>query len=199
MNHLRRGQKIPKRIEIVSKMLTYLIKDYLTIIGCMILIITVWRSINTLEIIYDCITDSFDNANFKNHIKNQSFQMRIWKEIKRLIRDFFLIFILILSFLLIHRSKNLLLRLSRVIRMRKERREIQTINYLKKVIMFNRTQKIEDNVDVKKKNIKDLNKNIMSILLPYLKHDEILKFEACSTKTALFANHWPVWKNIYSD
>ena len=44
-----------------------------------------------------------------------------------------------------------------------------------------------------------MNKNIMSIMLPYLDHKEILRVEGCSRKMALFAGDWPVWKNIYCE
>ncbi len=39
----------------------------------------------------------------------------------------------------------------------------------------------------------------MSILLPYLKHDEILRTEQLNKKMYIFSNFWPVWKNIYTD
>ena len=39
----------------------------------------------------------------------------------------------------------------------------------------------------------------MSVLLPYLDHPEILKVEACNRKMSVFADFWPVWKNIYGE
>ena len=48
-----------------------------------------------------------------------------------------------------------------------------------------------------KKRIVNLSKNVMSIALPYLTHDELLKAEACNKQMAIFVNFWPVWKNIY--
>lgn len=69
---------------------------------------------------------------------------------------------------------------------------MQAIEYVKKIKMFAsiRIEKVKKGgeLDVKKgivENIKvvkitNLNKNIMSILLPYLSHHEILRFEACS-------------------
>jgi hypothetical protein len=51
----------------------------------------------------------------------------------------------------------------------------------------------------KRKKITDLNKNVMSVLLPYLDHPDILKVEACNRKMSIFADFWPVWKNIYGE
>lgn len=39
----------------------------------------------------------------------------------------------------------------------------------------------------------------MSIALPYLTHDELLRAEGCNKQMAIFVNYWPVWKNIYQE
>lgn len=36
-------------------------------------------------------------------------------------------------------------------------------------------------------------------MLPYLYHDEIMKFEQCCKKTLIYSSYWPVWKNIYQE
>ena len=48
-----------------------------------------------------------------------------------------------------------------------------------------------------KKRIVNLNKNVMSIALPYLPHDELLLAEQTNKQMAIFVNYWPVWRNIY--
>jgi hypothetical protein len=44
-----------------------------------------------------------------------------------------------------------------------------------------------------------MNKNIMSVLLPYLEHKDIQRFEQCSRQCAVYANHWPVWRNVFHE
>lgn len=51
----------------------------------------------------------------------------------------------------------------------------------------------------KRKSLNDLSKNIMSVLLPYLEHNEILRFEQTSKKMMVQGHYWPVWKNIYTE
>jgi hypothetical protein len=79
---------------------------------------------------------------------------------------------------------------------RKSRKEIKSLNLLAKIMT---KPKVEEKVlDTSKgKKITSLNKNIMSILLPYLKHDEILRVEGTCKSLYISSNYWPVWKNIF--
>lgn len=43
---------MPKRVQVVYDLFRYLIKDYLTILITLVLVVTMWRAINTLEIMY---------------------------------------------------------------------------------------------------------------------------------------------------
>jgi hypothetical protein len=52
---------------------------------------------------------------------------------------------------------------------------------------------------VAKKKITNLNKNVTSILLPYLTIPELNKLEQVSKMMAVHVGNWPVWKNIYFD
>lgn len=56
---------------------------------------------------------------------------------------------------------------------------------------------VEEENSANKKKIVDLNKNTMSLLLPYLKQNEIQNVERMNKKLYVFANFWPVWKNVY--
>jgi hypothetical protein len=56
LKHVSRNlsiKKLPKRAEIIYDLFRYLIKDYLTILITIVLLATGWRTINTLEILYD--------------------------------------------------------------------------------------------------------------------------------------------------
>jgi hypothetical protein len=103
------------------------------------------------------------------------------------------------------RARSLVSRLSQVLKMKQERKEVQTVEYLRRIKIFTREKIVKkNNAPVEKqggpkKKITNLNKNIMSVLLPYLTQPEILRFEACSKQTAVFANHWPVWKNVFCE
>jgi hypothetical protein len=104
------------------------------------------------------------------------------------------------------RAKTLFMRLRRIQAKKREKREIQALLWLQTLQRIIQTRKFEEdepqplNEDIaKRKKITDLNKNVMSVLLPYLEHPEILKVEACNRKMSVFASFWPVWKNIYCD
>lgn len=91
--------------------------------------------------------------------------------------------------------------------MKKERKEIQSLNLLHKIMKGSQIKKAEEEkkrilqevISVKKKSIGDMSKNVMSVLLPYNTQMEINRFEQTNKKMLLFSNFWPVWKNIYCD
>jgi len=110
------------------------------------------------------------------------------------------------TFLLMIRAGELWRRLRRMQAMKRERKEIQTLQWLANIQRIVKTRRFEEeqpqplNADIaKRRKITDLNKNVMSILLPYLEHPEILKVEGCNRKMSVFASFWPVWKNVYCD
>jgi len=42
---------MPKRVQVVYDLIRYLVKDYLTIVITIVLLGTIWRTLNTLEIL----------------------------------------------------------------------------------------------------------------------------------------------------
>lgn len=44
--------KMPKRVQVVYDFIRYIIKDYATIVITIILLVTGWKTLNTLEILY---------------------------------------------------------------------------------------------------------------------------------------------------
>ena len=109
--------------------------------------------------------------------------------------------LIILSFLMVFRAKKLYTRLRGVHSKRLERKELQTVNYINKLkFLYSDNKPVEAVIDPKKKQLKrivNLNKNVMSLLLPYLNHEELLNVECTIKQMAVFVNFWPVWKNIY--
>lgn len=140
-------------------------------------------------------------------IKDVSLQKKLGKEFQLLLRDALMLTILIASVLMIFRAKSLIKRLKAVYQKRIDRKELQSVNYLQKVKMITLQAKQEEKplaknnaqVVVVKKKLTNMNKNVMSIMLPYLNLQELNKLEQTSRGLALFVNHWPVWKNIYCD
>jgi hypothetical protein len=117
MKHVSRNlnkKMLPKRAEIIYDLFRYLVKDYLTIVITIVLLVTGWRTINTLEILYDYAQRyKTGGASFmlEYKLKDVSLQKRLAKEFRNLIRDFFLLCFMIISILLIHRAKSLIKRI----------------------------------------------------------------------------------------
>jgi hypothetical protein len=140
-------------------------------------------------------------------VKDISFQMKLYREFMHLLRDLLVLLpIMFLTFLFMIRAKPLYLRLRRMQLKKKEKREIQALIWMQTIQRMIKTRSFEEEVpqplneDVsKRKKITDLNKNVMSVLLPYLEQPDILKVEGCNHKMSVFASFWPVWKNIYSE
>lgn len=176
---------MPKRARVIYDLFRYLIKDYLTLAITMILLVTFWRTINTLEILYDYAQRyRKGGASFmlEYKLKDVSLQKRLFLEFRHLLRDFIVLFIFILTLLMLHRAKSVIKRIKGVSMKKKERKELQTVEYFKKFQMLRRVSKKVDEsqaLDEKKpkKRIVNLNKNVMSIALPYLSHDELLRAE----------------------
>ncbi len=117
MKHVSRNlsiKKLPKRAEIIYDLFRYLVKDYLTILITILLLVTGWRTINTLEILYDYAQRyRTGGVSFmlEYKLKDVSLQKRLYKEFRYLLRDFVLLCLLIISILLIHRAKSLIKRI----------------------------------------------------------------------------------------
>lgn len=109
-------------------------------------------------------------------IKDVSLQKKLGKEFQLLLRDALMLTILIASVLMIFRAKSLIKRLKAVYQKRIDRKELQSVNYLQKVKMITLQAKQEEkplaknnaHVVVVKKKLTNMNKNVMSIMLPYL-------------------------------
>ncbi len=188
LKHVSRNlnkKEMPKRARVIYDLFRYLIKDYLTLAITMILLVTFWRTINTLEILYDYAQRyRKGGASFmlEYKLKDVSLQKRLFLEFRHLLRDFIVLFIFILTLLMLHRAKSVIKRIKGVSMKKKERKELQTVEYFKKFQMLRRVSKKVDEsqaLDEKKpkKRIVNLNKNVMSIALPYLSHNELLRAE----------------------
>lgn len=190
LKHVSRNlnkKEMPKRARVIYDLFRYLVKDYLTLAITMVLLVTFWRTINTLEILYDYAQRyRKGGASFmlEYKLKDVSLQKRLFLEFRNLLRDFIVLFIFILTLLMLHRAKSVIKRIKGVSMKKKERKELQTVEYFKKFQMLRRVSKgVEESsqaaLDDKKpkKRIVNLNKNVMSIALPYLSHDELLRAE----------------------
>lgn len=178
------GVKVmPKRVRVVYDLMRYIFKDYGTIVMVGLLIGTVWRALNTLELIwiyaqrYSLVKRFFKpsaEAVLDSSIKDLSLQLKLTKEFILLLRDVSLFFLLMIDIIMIYRAKSVVSRLQGIWKKKQERKEVQTVEYVKKIARFTRISKSAEekaqlNADVsKRKRIINLSKNIMSILLPYL-------------------------------
>ncbi|CDW72139.1 UNKNOWN [Stylonychia lemnae] len=212
MREIENG-KVPKRVQVVGQLIMYIAIDYLTVFLSIILVVTGWRAVNTIEFWFNHFRYRFS----KNHevkqfmetiIKDKSLVGQILNEFKQLLIDSFFFTLTLLVIIQVRRVKSLKLRLQDIYEKKKVRKEIQTLNYLARVKQFSQSlkkqnQDIDNNqIDKKievKKTINDLSKNVMSVLLPFLPHNEILKLEQTSKKMLIMGHHWPVWKNIYQE
>jgi hypothetical protein len=101
----------------------------------LVLLCTLWRTLNTLEIIGSyamryrifrcccCMKRKAEAVDYS--LKDLSFQMKLWREFKLLLRDLLLLLpIMLFTFALLVRSKSLFLRLKRVYSKKREKREI---------------------------------------------------------------------------
>ena len=208
---------MPKRVQVLYNLIRYLVKDYLTLVITAILLATLWRTLNTLEILgtyalryklfrcFCCKKKQAELVDFS--VKDISAQMKLYREFMHLLRDLLVLLpIMFLTFLFMIRAKPLYLRLRRMQLKKKEKREIQALIWMQTIQRIIKTRSFEEeqppplNDDLaKRKKITDLNKNVMSVLLPYLEQPDILKVEGCNRKMSVFASFWPVWKNIYSE
>ena len=188
LKHVSRNlnkKEMPKRARVIYDLFRYLVKDYLTLAITLVLLVTFWRTINTLEILYD-YAQRYRKGGvsfmLEYKLKDVSLQKRLFLEFRNLLRDFIVLFIFILTLLMLHRAKSVIKRIKGVSMKKKERKELQTVEYFKKFQMLRRvSKKVEESqaFDEKKpkKRIVNLNKNVMSIALPYLSHDELLRAE----------------------
>jgi len=130
-----------------------------------------------------------------------SLQKKLAKEFKHLLIDASMLLILLLTLLMGFRARSVTSRLRAVYQKKRDRKELQTVNYINKLRMIGE----EKHKEVAKapignrKRLVNLNKNVTSILLPYLTLPELLKLEQVSKVMAMHVSNWPVWKNIYFD
>eukprot|EP00347_Sterkiella_histriomuscorum_P012885 403366845 len=214
MREVNKGQ-LPKRLQAAIYLFKYILIDYLTFVLSLILVVTVWRAQNTLELVYSNFLlrftrDKNTKAYLKTMIKDKTLIQQIVKEFKSLALDSVFLVLIILNVLMISRVKVLYQRLHGVYIKKKNRQEVQALNLINKVkslkqaLLNKKEQQEDENLEkdkqVKKKvQISDLSKNVMSVLLPNLEHNEILRLEQCSRKMLINGHHWPVWKNIYQE
>lgn len=126
---------MPKRVQVLYNLIRYIVKDYLTIVISAILLLTLWRTLNTLEILgtYALRYKIFRSCCCKKKhaelvdfsVKDISFQMKLYREFVHLLRDLLVLLpIMILTFFFMIRAKPLYLRLRRIQLKKKEKREI---------------------------------------------------------------------------
>lgn len=113
-----------------------------------------------------------------------------------------MLLILILTLLMGFRASSVTGRLKAVYQKKRDRKELQTVNYINKLRMIGEEKHKEVVMiapNANRKRLVNLNKNVTSILLPYLTVPELLKVEQVSKLMAMHVGNWPVWKNIYFD
>jgi hypothetical protein len=112
---------MPKRLIVVYDLSRYLFKDYATFIITIILLLTGWRTLNTLEILslylqrYRLLAPLFRRLTpptFLEHsLKDVSLQKKLAKEFKHLMLDATLLGLLMLDLALLYRARSVLGRL----------------------------------------------------------------------------------------
>ena len=100
----------------IYNLFRFLVKDYLTIFMTLFLIVTVWRTINTLEILYDYAQRYRKGGGFiiDFKLKDLSLQKRLYIEFRNLLRDIIFLVIFILTIAMIHRANQTIGRLKRI-------------------------------------------------------------------------------------
>ena len=141
MKHVARNlnrKELPKRAQVISNLFKFLVKDYLTLLIIAVLLATLWRALNTLEILYDYAQRYKKGNSFllDYKLKDISLQKRIAREFRYLLRDLLMLLVMIMTLAMVHRAGRLLGRLKGVGVKRKERKEMQTLEYFKKFKML---------------------------------------------------------------
>lgn len=164
------------------------LEDYITIILCVILILSCWRTVEVLSIVVTHIRQVLNNEKLTS-----SLLRKIFRKFLELIIDVFMVVMILIIFLLLIEVPNFFRRTRTFYYLYRDRRGLQYKKYLESI--WPSKQQQEPNHSPTKK----LNKNIFTVVSSFLDVKSLATVSQVNKKFKDLANFQPVWKFQYEN
>lgn len=164
------------------------LEDYITIILCLILILSCWRTVEVLSIVVTHIRQVLNNEKLTS-----SLLRKIFRKFLELIIDVFMVAMILIIFLLLIEVPNFLRRMRVFYYLYRDRRGFQYKKYLESIWPS------KQHHEPMHSSLRKLNRNVFTVVSSFLDVKSLATVSQVNKKFRDLANFQPVWKFQYEN